>query len=70
MKKKKITGRVLLTAVALLSSLIIIVPLLIVIFGSFKDAPEAQAFSLACRPVGTSRIILLLFRKEIWDGLF
>ena len=47
MKKKKITGSVLLTAVALLSSLIIIVPLLIVIFGSFKDAPEAQAFSLA-----------------------
>lgn len=47
MKKRKTISGIVLTLVAFLSSLIIIVPLLIVIFGAFKDAPEAQAFSLA-----------------------
>ncbi|MDO4272889.1 MAG: carbohydrate ABC transporter permease [Eubacteriales bacterium] len=45
--KKKTLGSAALTLVALISSLVIICPLLIVILGSFKDAPEAQAFNLA-----------------------
>lgn len=47
MKKRKTTLSIVLTIVAVLTSLIILLPLLIVVLGSFKDAPEAQAFNLA-----------------------
>lgn len=47
MKKRKMTLSIVLTIVAILTSLIILIPLLIVVLGSFKDAPEAQAFNLA-----------------------
>lgn len=47
MKAKKTAASVVLTAVAIISSLIILIPLLIVLLGSVKDAAEAQAFNLA-----------------------
>lgn len=46
MKKKKTVSSVILTIVAAASCLIILVPLLIVLFGSFKDTVEAQKFTL------------------------
>lgn len=47
MKKKKAVGSIVLTVIAAMSALLIIIPLMIVLLGSFKDAGEAQAFNLA-----------------------
>lgn len=47
MGEKKTKSTIILTIVGFLSVLIIVFPLLVVFLGSFKDAPEAQAFNLA-----------------------
>ena len=46
MGQKKTKSTIILTIIGFLSVLIIVFPLLVVFLGSFKDAPEAQAFNL------------------------
>ena len=46
MAKKKNINSIVLTILAFFTSLIILIPLLIVVLGSFKDAPGAQEFNL------------------------
>ena len=46
MAKKKNINSIVLTILAFFTSLIILIPLLIVVLGSFKDAPGAQEFKL------------------------
>ncbi len=47
MKQKKIIGNTILFIVLIALSLLIIVPLMIIILGSFKNSTEAQLFNLA-----------------------
>ena len=47
MKEKKIVFSTVLTVITIAACLIILIPLMIVVLGSFKNSAEAQAFALS-----------------------